>query len=55
LKCWAGWWQNKELPPEKQMITAMPDVRTMKLEEGDDFFVVACDGIWNVLNSQQVR
>jgi serine/threonine protein phosphatase PrpC len=32
-----------------------PDVRTIKLEEDkDDFLVIACDGIWNSMTSQQV-
>uniref|UniRef100_A0A8C4PZJ7 Protein phosphatase 1G n=1 Tax=Eptatretus burgeri TaxID=7764 RepID=A0A8C4PZJ7_EPTBU len=46
--------QNKELPPEKQMISALPDVKTLYLEEEHDFMVIACDGIWNVLSSQEV-
>ena len=44
--------QEKTLPPEKQMISALPDVRSVGLKAEDDFFVVACDGIWNVMSSQ---
>jgi hypothetical protein len=47
--------QNEGLPAEKQMITALPDVKTIALDERDKFMVVACDGIWNVLSSQEVR
>jgi len=36
------------------MITALPDIQSIDLEEGDDFFVLACDGIWNSKNNQQV-
>jgi len=46
--------QNKELPPEQQMITALPEIKEERLEPQDEFFVVACDGIWNVMSSQQV-
>lgn len=36
------------------MITALPDIQSIDLEEGDDFLVLACDGIWNSKNNQQV-
>jgi serine/threonine protein phosphatase PrpC len=44
----------KHLPPELQMVSAHPDVRVLDLKHGDDFCVLACDGIWAVLNEQQV-
>lgn len=46
--------QTKGLPPAEQMITAMPEVRTLDLQEGDEFLVLACDGIWDVLTNQEV-
>ncbi len=46
--------QEARLPPARQMITAQPEVRTLALTPQDDFLVMACDGIWNVLSSQQV-
>uniref|UniRef100_A0A8C5H2N4 Protein phosphatase 1G n=1 Tax=Gouania willdenowi TaxID=441366 RepID=A0A8C5H2N4_GOUWI len=46
--------RNKVLPPEEQMISAMPDVKVLTLNEDHDFMVIACDGIWNVLSSQEV-
>ncbi|XP_076011762.1 protein phosphatase 1G isoform X2 [Genypterus blacodes] len=46
--------RNKVLPPEEQMISAMPDVKVLTLNEDNDFMVIACDGIWNVLSSQEV-
>uniref|UniRef100_A0A3B5LY33 Protein phosphatase 1G n=1 Tax=Xiphophorus couchianus TaxID=32473 RepID=A0A3B5LY33_9TELE len=46
--------RNKSLPPEDQMISAMPDVKVLTLNEEHDFMVIACDGIWNVLSSQEV-
>ena len=36
------------------MITALPDIQSIELQEGDDFFVLACDGIWNSKTNQQV-
>lgn len=37
------------------MIVALPDVSVLDVESGNDnFFVLACDGIWNSLSSQEV-
>lgn len=36
------------------MISAMPDVKVLTLSGDHDFMVIACDGIWNVLSSQEV-
>lgn len=46
--------KNKTLPLREQMISALPDVKILETTEEDDFIVVACDGIWNSLESQQV-
>ncbi|KAK2896407.1 hypothetical protein QQF64_006133 [Cirrhinus molitorella] len=46
--------RNKVLPPEEQMISALPDVKVLTLNEDHDFMVIACDGIWNVMSSQEV-
>ncbi|XP_029283234.1 protein phosphatase 1G [Cottoperca gobio] len=46
--------RNKALPPDEQMISAMPDVKVLTLNGDHDFMVIACDGIWNVLSSQEV-
>lgn len=46
---------NKELSLEEQMITSLPDVRTLEIDqEKDSFMVLACDGIWNFMSSQEV-
>ena len=45
---------NKELTLEEQMITALPDIKTIELRPKDDFIVIACDGIWNSMNSKEV-
>ncbi|XP_023948382.1 uncharacterized protein LOC112053240 [Bicyclus anynana] len=47
--------QNKELTATEQMITALPDVTTLQIEpKKDQFMVLACDGIWNFMSSQDV-
>ena len=45
--------QSKALPPAEQIITAEPDVLHHKLDPADEFFVVACDGVWDVLSNQE--
>ncbi|KAL1290979.1 hypothetical protein HN51_059531 [Arachis hypogaea] len=46
--------QNKFLPAEKQIVTANPDINTVDLCEEDEFMVLACDGIWDCMSSQQL-
>ncbi|KXS18075.1 protein phosphatase 2C [Gonapodya prolifera JEL478] len=46
--------QNPSLPPEEQVVTAFPDVVARKVTPSDEFLVLACDGIWDVLDNQQV-
>ncbi|XP_057478249.1 probable protein phosphatase 2C 60 [Actinidia eriantha] len=46
--------QNKFLPAEKQIVTANPDINTVELCDDDDFLVLACDGIWDCMSSQQL-
>jgi len=45
--------QSKELPPEEQMVTAAPEIRREKLQSSDEFIILACDGIWDVLTNQE--
>ncbi|KAG6841987.1 hypothetical protein C0991_004478 [Blastosporella zonata] len=46
--------KNYSLGPERQVITADPDVTVHQISEEDEFLVIACDGIWDCLNSQEV-
>ncbi|KAF9454703.1 PP2C-domain-containing protein [Macrolepiota fuliginosa MF-IS2] len=46
--------KNWSLGPEAQIITANPDVTCHEITEEDEFLVLACDGIWDCLSSQQV-
>lgn len=36
-----------------QTVTAVPEIRTLDLKEGDEFLILACDGIWDVLTNQE--
>ncbi|KAJ8538816.1 hypothetical protein K7X08_030112 [Anisodus acutangulus] len=42
--------QNKFLPAEKQN----PDINIVDLCDDDDFIVLACDGVWDCMSSQQL-
>ncbi|XP_053672668.1 probable protein phosphatase CG10417 [Anopheles nili] len=49
-----GYKMNKSLPAEEQMISALPDIEKITIGPEDEFMVLACDGIWNYLNSEEV-
>ncbi|RKP40451.1 phosphatase 2C-like domain-containing protein, partial [Dimargaris cristalligena] len=46
--------QNEHLPAEQQIVTADPEILRHTIADNDEFIVVACDGIWDCLSSQQV-
>ncbi|KAI8070257.1 phosphatase 2C-like domain-containing protein [Thamnidium elegans] len=46
--------QNEKLPAEKQAVTCNPDIITHKITKDDEFFVLACDGIWDCMSNQEV-
>ncbi|CAK7902627.1 protein phosphatase 2C homolog 2 [[Candida] anglica] len=46
--------KNADLPAEEQIVTCYPDVLQHTLDYSkDEFVVLACDGIWDCLTSQQ--
>mmetsp|Transcript_88106 Transcript_88106/g.221754 ORF Transcript_88106/g.221754 Transcript_88106/m.221754 type:complete len:360 (+) Transcript_88106:137-1216(+) len=44
--------KNKDLLPSEQMICGTPDVHIFRREVGDEFLILACDGIWDVMGNQ---
>ncbi|KAF8807123.1 PP2C-domain-containing protein, partial [Phlegmacium glaucopus] len=46
--------KNYSLGPDAQIVTANPDVTCHEITEDDEFFVIACDGIWDCMSSQEV-
>ncbi|KAG0693181.1 PP2C-domain-containing protein [Suillus ampliporus] len=46
--------KNYALGPQKQIITADPDITMHDISDEDEFLVLACDGIWDCLSSQAV-
>lgn len=45
--------RNDNLPHTHQMVVATPDITTFELQKGDEFLILACDGIWDVLSNQE--
>ncbi|KAL5206830.1 hypothetical protein ABZP36_035039 [Zizania latifolia] len=46
--------QNELLPANRQIVTAEPELNTVALSEDDEFIILACDGIWDCMSSQEV-
>ena len=46
--------KNPKLRPEEQLISAMPDVREHLLEADDEFVVMGCDGVWEILSDEEI-
>ncbi|KAF4716354.1 hypothetical protein FOZ63_029843 [Perkinsus olseni] len=49
-----GYKQDHMLKPEEQMITANPDVSTIPITDEDQFLILGCDGIWEILDTEGV-
>ena len=45
---------QKDLKPEQQAITCLPDVVRRNRRKLDKFIVLACDGIWDCLSNDEI-
>lgn len=45
---------DPRLAPQDQRVSAEPDITEVARTPNDEFMVVACDGVWDVMSSQQV-
>jgi len=45
--------RNVDLSPSEQMVSATPDIVVIERHPDDEFLLLACDGIWDVLGSQE--
>lgn len=39
-------------PPAERACSAVPTIVTRKLELGDDFIIIGCDGLWDVMSHE---
>ncbi|XP_043267407.1 probable protein phosphatase 2C T23F11.1 [Venturia canescens] len=46
--------RNKSKSLEEQIVTAFPEVQKFPITEDWEFVILACDGIWDVLSSDEV-
>merc|ERR1712098_519029 len=46
--------KRTDLPPEEQIICATPDIIVESATPADEFIVLACDGVWDVLSNEEV-
>ena len=46
-------YKNAGLKPEENMVTAFPEIVIETLRPDHDFMIIACDGIWDCMTSQE--
>lgn len=47
--------RNASLKPHQQLVTAEPCVRIHRRDAADEFLVLCCDGIYDVMSNDQLR
>lgn len=45
--------RNPDLAQEEQMVTAFPDIKSVKITKETQFLVLATDGVWDMLSPQE--
>lgn len=46
--------KRSDLKPEEQTICSTPDIVVRELTPEDEFIVLACDGVWDVMSNQDI-
>lgn len=46
--------KDSQLPPDARMVSCIPDVAVVPRQADDEFVVLACDGVWDVLSAETV-
>lgn len=46
--------QRFDLKPEEQQVSAEPDIQVEAIDKSEEFLVIACDGIWDVMTNEDV-
>ncbi|KAG7382480.1 protein phosphatase 2c [Phytophthora pseudosyringae] len=47
--------RNADLKPHQQLVTSEPCVRVQRRDPADEFLVLCCDGIYDVMSNDQLR
>ena len=46
--------KNTSLKPQEQLISAYPDVTRRPIKPEDNFIVMGCDGVWEILTAEEI-